>query len=336
MRILEAFVACGLILLGHYIICESNISTSMVKDVELEAMGQNLLCTLEDQDLILSIIEDKGDWSSSLQELVESILPPDILYNISIVSQISGEALASGITNLDPEEDQTIYDTASVQGLYTFSYPIIRKEDVLLDIVLVFDRSGSMDDPIPGDPHNKIYYAREASCNFIDKLNVTTDRVGLVSFSTTTNIDADLTYDYDFIKLKINNLSPSGWTNMGGGIEDANSEFVTNGRNGDNVTWVMILLSDGKANRPIDEEYAREYALNQSQIAQEMGVWVYTIGLGGRDDIDEELLKEVKTNGYYYAPSAQDLNEIYEAIAEDLIYEVKYDVLLIQITLKKL
>ena len=335
MRILEAFIACGLILLGHYIVSQANISTSMVKDVELEAIANNLLFTLEDQDLILSIIEDEEDWSSSLQELVESILPPDILYNISIVSQISGETLASGITNLDPEENQTIYDTSSVQGLYTFSYPLIQKEDVLLDIVLVYDRSGSMDDPIPGDPHNKIYYAKEAGCLFIDKLNVTTDRVGLVSFSTTTNIDADLTYDYDFIKLKINNLAPSGWTNIGGGIEDANSEFETNGRSGDNATWVMILLSDGKANRPNDEEYAREYALNQSQISQNMGVWVYTIGLGGRDDIDEELLKEVKTNGYYYAPSAQDLDEIYEAIAEDLIYEVKYDILLIQITLKK-
>jgi len=98
----------------------------------------------------------------------------------------------------------------------------------------------------------------------------------------------------------------------------------------------MILLSDGKANKPYNETYAREFALNQSQIAQEMGVWVYTVGLGAQDDIDEELLKEIQNEGYFYAPSAKDLDDIYQAIAEDLIYEVKYDILLIQITLKKI
>jgi len=333
MRILEALLACGLILLGHYIVSQANISTSTVKDEELEAMGQNLLCTLEDQDLMLSIIMEEEGWASSLQEIVEAILPPDILYNISIVSQLSGETLAGEITNLDPNETQTIYDTASVQGGYTFSYPLIRKEDVPLDIVMVLDRSGSMDDPIPGDPENKIYYAKEAACNFIDRLNITTDRVGLVSFATTTNVEANLTNDYDHVKLKINNLPPAGWTNIGGGIYNATLQFETYGRI--NATWVMILLSDGKANKPYNEEYAREFALNQSQIAQEMGVWVYTVGLGAQDDIDEELLKEIQNEGYFYAPSAKDLDDIYQAIAEDLIYEVKYDILLIQITLKK-
>ena len=335
MRILEAFLACGLILLGHYVVSQANISTSTVKDEELETMGQNLLSTLEDQDLMLSIIMEEEGWASSLQELVESILPPDILYNISIVSQLSGETLAGEITNLDPNENQTIYDTASVQGGYTFSYPLIRKQDMLLDIMMVIDRSGSMDDPIPGDPENKIYYAKEAACNFIDRLNITTDRVGLVSFSTTSNVEVGLTYDYDFIKLKINNLSPSGWTNIGGGIQDSNTQFNTTGRLGDNATWVMILLSDGKANRPVDEEYAREFAQNQSQIAQELGVWVYTVGLGAQDDIDEELLIEIQNEGYFYAPSARDLEDIYQAIAEDLIYDFKWDILLIQITLKK-
>ncbi|MFQ6053176.1 MAG: VWA domain-containing protein, partial [Candidatus Bathyarchaeia archaeon] len=122
-------------------------------------------------------------------------------------------------------------------------------------------------------------------------------------------------------------------TNIGDGISDSNSQFEGNGRS--NATWVMILLSDGKANRPIDEEYAREYALNKSQTAQAMGVWIYTIGLGAEDDIDEELLKEIQTDGYFYAPSATDLDDIYQTIAEDLIYEVKYDVISIQITLMK-
>ena len=97
----------------------------------------------------------------------------------------------------------------------------------------------------------------------------------------------------------------------------------------------MILLSDGRANRPIDEEYAREYALNKSKIAQEKGIRIYTIGLGAKDDLDEELLKEIQTDGYYYSPSAEDLEEIYTAIAEDLIYEVEHDIVVIKVTLLK-
>jgi len=333
MRIIEALIACGLILIGHQVISHFAVSTHSVKDTELETMGQNLLNMLEDQDIILSIINQEGDGASSLKELVESILPPGVLYNISIASLVSGEVLAEGITNIGYSDNTSSLDATSVQGVYTFSYPLIQMEDVLLDIVMAIDRSGSMSDPIPGDPYNKIYYAKEAACNFIDRLNATTDRVGFVTFGTVSNVEVEITYDHDYVKTKINNLVPSGWTNIGDGINDTNIQFVTHGR--DEALWVMILLSDGKANRPSPEAYAREYALNQSQIAQNMGVWIYTIGLGAKDDIDEALLKDIQTDGYFYAPSAKDLGDIYQAIAEDLIFEVKYDVVYIQITLMK-
>lgn len=120
---------------------------------------------------------------------------------------------------------------------------------------------------------------------------------------------------------------------MGGGISDSNLQFENYGR--DNATWVMILLSDGKANRPEPEEYARTYALEQAEVAEGMGVKTYTIGLGSEEDIDEDLLKEVMTQKYFYAPSASELDQIYQTIAEDLIYEVQYDILMIKITLYK-
>lgn len=331
MRIIEAFIACGLILIGHIIISRYSVSTHMVQNVELEAMGQNLLNTLEDHELIASVSEGEGDWISSLKQLVEAILPPGVLYNISIGSLLPDGTLEETISNMGSVDDPSMQDAASVQGVYTLSYPLVQEEDVLLDIIMVMDRSGSMNNPIHGDPHNKIYYAKEAACSFIDRLNSTTDRAGLVSFATDSRVDASLTYDHDYVKQKINGLNPGVWTNMGGGISDSNSQLEGNGRH--NATWVVILLSDGKANRPNNEEYAREYALQQSEIAQNMGVWMYTIGLGDKDDIDEGLLKEIQTHGYFYAPSAEDLEDIYQAIAEDLIFEVRYDVVLIEITL---
>jgi len=95
----------------------------------------------------------------------------------------------------------------------------------------------------------------------------------------------------------------------------------------------MILLSDGVANRPYNETYAKEYARSQAEIAA--GVIIYTIGLGDPSYFDEELLKEIQTNGYYYAPSAEDLTDIYLAIAEDLLFIVKYEIVVLTLTLVK-
>jgi hypothetical protein len=335
MRVLEAILACSFILMGHYMISRSNITTYTTKNSNLETMGQNLLNILEDQELVLSK-EEQGDlWGSSLRELIESLLPPDVVYEVSIESLVSGEMIAENITNLDSNYSSDYQNTASVQGIYTFSYPLIKIEDVLLDIVLIVDRSGSMNDLIQGDVYNKMYYAKEASSNFVDRLNSTTDQVGLVSFSTTSTVDSNLTYNHDGVKDEINDLNPNGWTDIGAGIYDANQEFNVSGRY--NSSWIIVLLSDGKTNtyngQSGREELSREYALNQSQESHDMGIKVYTIGLGNKEDIDEVLLQDIKTEKYFYAPSASELDEIYQAIAEDLIYEVKYDILMIDITL---
>ncbi len=134
----------------------------------------------------------------------------------------------------------------------------------------------------------------------------------------------------------MDSLTPDGYTNIGSGIYDANQQYDSLGRF--NASWVLILLSDGVTNyyqgsyNPVE---SREYAVSQSNMSKNMGIQLYTIGLGDKDDIDEELLMDIKTEEYFYAPSASQLNQIYQAIAEDLIYEVKYDIIQIQITLWK-
>jgi hypothetical protein len=335
MRILEAVLACTLLLAGHYMISHSRFSTHSSRNLDLENLGLNILNTLEDQELILSREGNSDSWETSLKELIEALIPPDIIYRVSIESLVTGESIAENVTN-NPEGVDSTKSSATVQGLYTFSYPLIKTDDVLLDIILIIDRSGSMDDSITGDPNNKIYYAKLAAKNFVDKLNTTTDEVGLVSFSSTSNNNSFLTYDHELVKQSIDSLTPSGYTNIGAGLYDANQQLDSLGRF--NASWVIILLSDGKTNYyqgGYDPVQSREYAINQSDRSKNLGIMVYTIGLGDKDDIDEDLLIQIKTEEYYYAPSASQLDHIYQAIAEDLIYEVKYDIIQIQITLWK-
>lgn len=330
MRIIEAFIACTLILLCHYYISASTNIVSKEDDQTLDSLARNLLEFIGSEgNLKLIVMRESG--SETLSELVKTMLPPGILYNITIHSLTSGEVLGNA-SNISSDR-YLGKSSISLERVYTFSYPIVLERKIPIDVVLVIDRSGSMNDRIPGDEYNKIYYAKRAASTFVDYLNASRDMVGLVSFSTTSNVEIELTTDYDFVKLKIDNLAPSGLTNIGDGIADAVSLFDQGGRT--ESIWGMILLSDGKANWPINETYAREYALNQSRIAKDRGIRIYTIGLGGKDDLDEDLLKEIQTDGYYYSPSAEDLEKIYTAIAEDLIYEVEYDIVVIEAILVK-
>jgi hypothetical protein len=104
----------------------------------------------------------------------------------------------------------------------------------------------------------------------------------------------------------------------------------------------MILLSDGIANRPAPDSYARSYALSKAIAASALPVVFYTIGLGpktGSADVrvDEPLLQSIAASSdggkYYYAPSAEDLTGIYEAISYDLLFRVRYDMLTLVLTL---
>jgi hypothetical protein len=143
--------------------------------------------------------------------------------------------------NADPTEvlceevtiNLTVYGRGEACGEY---YPV--------DVVLVFDRSGSMDDD-GWSPPPPLTDAKNAAKTFVDLLGGN-DKAGLVSFSTTANIDKPLTFVHQDVKSAIDSMSANGWTNMSNALELANQELVTNGRN--DVPWIEVLLSDGNNN----------------------------------------------------------------------------------------
>jgi len=344
MRIVEAMITCIILVVGLSAAVYISSVYSVAEAQGLEETGLNILHVLDDSTIIRKILNNETGWQSELRSLIETLLPPDTFYNLSLFSAVTGQIIVEAVTNIIGQEVSEGFDVITLRDVATVSFPTLRRESQKIDVMLIVDRSGSMTQKEPGDQYSKIYYAKEAAKAFVDQLNMSKDRVGLTSFATDAKLDIELTNDSAQVKNKIDALVASGYTNMGGGIEKSNDEFNSSGRN--DALLAMILLSDGCANRPcphtpqhIDETcpYAREYALNESDEAKNtLGVVCYAIGLGANtSDFDPELLKEIASSQfmYYYAPSAEDLTDIYMAIIRDLSFKVEYDMVVLQLTL---
>jgi len=334
IRIIEAMITCLILISGLTAAIYFSSIYAVTESADLEKAGLNILHVLDNSEVLEKIINRQGTWESELKLLIENLLPSDTFYNLTLRSALDGEVI-SEITDLPEQNPSLSCDSFSTKTIITVSLPLGKTEYIPLDVMLVMDVSGSMNDRLPGDRDTKLDAAKEAANMFIDNLNMTRDRVGISSFSTTATLKSPLINNFAEAKSKINGLKAEGYTNIGDGICKANLEFDAHGRQEDTL-WVIILLSDGKANRPPDKD-PREYALNQAENSSTMDIRIYTVGLGAKSDIDESLLEEIAGNGgrYYYAPSASDLTDIYTTIAQDLMFAVEYDVIIIELTIMK-
>lgn len=127
-----------------------------------------------------------------------------------------------------------------------------------VDVVLVFDRSGSMSLPGLGGG-TKIEQAREAAALFVDLLRTDrTHRAGLVTFSTTASVVQALgAISGNKVALigpppgrnggAIAAITPAGMTTIGGGLQAGRQQLTSNpGPN----TPAILLLTDGLQNTP--------------------------------------------------------------------------------------
>jgi len=165
-------------------------------------------------------------------------------------------------------------------------------------------------------PPKRIDGAKNAAKSFIDLLDESKDRLGLVKFHSSdlehsqVNVITTLyAFEKNSAKWAVNGLPASGGTPMGEGLKVAIDHLIEYGR--EDAVKVIILFTDGWWNmgcNPID----------QANRAKDNGIIIYTIGWGG---VNEEELREIAsiTGGeYYYASTSEDLEQIYEKIAKKI------------------
>ena len=182
-----------------------------------------------------------------------------------------------------------------------------------LDIVLVLDASGSMDDPMGrGDSTKRIDALKAAANSFIDKIAESNGkisdesqkhRVSIVKFSgkknTTVGNDTyrsdGYTYNYSQVmknmttvdstgatslKSSVNSIKPAGSTRADYGLELASSQLASSSRTG--ATKVVVFFTDGAPTSTNGfESGVANSAVSAAKSMKDSGTTVYTIGIFG-------------------------------------------------------
>ena len=206
-----------------------------------------------------------------------------------------------------------------------------------IDIVLAMDLSASM---LAHDfKPNRIEAAKQTALEFID--GRPSDRIGLVIFSGESFTQCPVTIDHAILKNQLhavkNGLLEDG-TAIGMGLATSLQRL----KESESKSKVIILMTDGVNNRGIIDP------ATAADIAIQMGVRVYTIGIGTNGtaltpvamdpngnlvfdyapvEIDEALLQDVskKTGGKYFrATDNGKLKDIFNQI--DKLEKTKIDV----------
>lgn len=182
-----------------------------------------------------------------------------------------------------------------------------------LDIVLVLDASGSMDDPMgSGDSTKRIDALKAAASSFIDKIAESNGkipdeskrhRVSIVKFSgnksgsvgNDTYRSGGYTYNYSQVmknmtpvdstgatslKNTVNLIRPAGSTRADYGLELASSQLANHDRAG--ATKVVVFFTDGAPTSTNGfETGVADSAVRAAKSMKDSGTTIYTIGIFG-------------------------------------------------------
>lgn len=179
-------------------------------------------------------------------------------------------------------------------------------------VILLLDKSQSMRD------NDAFEAALGAAARFVEEVDLTTTRVGVVFFDDQPFIAQPPTQDQQTLLQSLSGQTPVGTTNMAEALEVA--QEMLDAVSGTAAAPLIILLTDGDANDP-------ELALDIGRELGDAGIRIITIGTGLSDDRYLRELASVPAD-FYQANASPDLETIYNNLANELNNAAVFDVVL--------
>ena len=154
----------------------------------------------------------------------------------------------------------------------------------------------------------------------------TDDRLGLSIYTSsdgTAKLETGLTNDFQLVE-NISRQRQAGhydnYTNIGAGMEKARLELEQNARPG--AFKMVVLMTDGIANRPVDSNVASQFAITEAQSA---AFPIVTVSLGANADVNlMQQIADISGGLHFNVPGGQsvaeyedDLKDVFRDIADD-------------------
>lgn len=331
MVILVGMVAFG-VEVGRMCLVRSQLQSAV--DAGSLAASLQLKSDSSDVDAAIAVAEEfvqynRVGWLATVPE--EAIQVEAGTWDTDLRTFGSGGDKPNAIRVFATQADEPLM-FASVLGQSTFSTPasaIATAGSEPMDIIMALDLSGSMKN------EKRIEALQNAAPVFVDTIELVgdDDRIGIMGYGAIAGeydpvaqghtgepyllapqslyppkddwvavLESELTDD--FASLLSGPLSTAsltadkynGWTPIGAAIRDSAHYLNLDAR--DDVQKIIVLMSDGQANRPAGD--ANNYAKSMATYAKGLDITIYTISLG--NSADDKLMQEIAdlTGGSFF------------------------------------
>ena len=220
---------------------------------------------------------------------------------------VTARRTASSADGAIPMLFQEMFDTGTFEPVKTAVASQIDR-----DVFLVLDRSGSMNSRTPGGSRWKDL--KKAVKAFFDTLKKTPQRekVGVATYSTDSQLDERLNFNYGKLQRTINGKRIAGWTAIGLGMRDGMAGLKSAAHSRKIAAKTLVVMTDGNHNRGVGPEtVAREAARDN--------ITVHTITFSS--GADKRLMREVARLGggkHWHADDQAGLIRVFEEVANNL------------------
>ena len=209
------------------------------------------------------------------------------------------------------QDNFLVFEDGGLQAIKSFSNQVTTP----ISVAMALDYSGSMQPYI-----SDIEFAAKSFVDQLD-LNNGTDEAMIIKFAASIETKQPFTDDYDSIILAINDnyTGNMNQTRLYDAVWQAVEAAADPSRNDRRA---VVVLTDGIDEGSIDHQIA-----DVVENANESGVPVFTIGLGNVFIPTLQHLADQTGGQYFLAPTSNELQSIYQSIAEILTnqFTIEYE-----------